>query len=205
MPWWGWVVVGAALLGAEIVVPTDFYLVFLGLSALAVGLVGLFLLRQQQQSLTAEMTKRGLTMAENFAAGAKTPLLTNDELTLGVLVTDAMKDRDVAYVIVADHDGKVLAHSDSRAMVKAAVERPKGLQPLKDRLLIQTYKTPQGRIIDFAVPLVYSAVPVGALYLGFSEEAIADALASARNQALLITLLRVRAGLGYLAHRPQLG
>ena len=40
MPWWGWVVVGAALLGAEIVVPTDFYLVFLGLSALAVGLVG---------------------------------------------------------------------------------------------------------------------------------------------------------------------
>jgi membrane protein implicated in regulation of membrane protease activity len=40
MPWWGWVVVGAALLGAEIVVPTDFYLVFLGLSALAVGLLG---------------------------------------------------------------------------------------------------------------------------------------------------------------------
>jgi membrane protein implicated in regulation of membrane protease activity len=40
MPWWGWIVVGAVLLGAEIVVPTDFYLVFLGLSALAVGLVG---------------------------------------------------------------------------------------------------------------------------------------------------------------------
>jgi adenylate cyclase len=171
-------------------------LLITALVVLAVALVGLFLLRQQQQSLTAEMTKRGLTMAENFAAGAKTPLLTNDELTLGVLVTDAMKDRDVAYVIVADHDGKVLAHSDSRAMVKAAVERPKGLQPLKDRLLIQTYKTPQGRIIDFAVPLVYSAVPVGALYLGFSEEAIADALASARNQALLITLLMVLAGLG---------
>jgi adenylate cyclase len=169
-------------------------LLITALVVLAVGLVGLFLLRQQQQSLTAEMTKRGLTMAENFAAGAKTPLLTNDELTLGVLVTDAMKDPDVAYLIVADHDGKVLAHSDSRAMVKTAVERPKGLQPLKDRLLIQTYKTPQGRVIDFAVPLVYSSVPVGALYLGFSEEA--TALASARNQALLITLLMVLAGLG---------
>ena len=170
-------------------------LLITALVVLAVSLVGLFLLRQQQQSLTAEMTKRGLTMAENFAAGAKTPLLTNDELTLGVLVTDAMRDPDVAYVIVADHDGKVLAHSDSRA-VKSAVERPKGLEPLKNRLLIQTYKTPQGRIIDFAVPLVYSSVPVGALYLGFSEEAISDALASARNQALLITLLMVLAGLG---------
>jgi adenylate cyclase len=157
--------------------------------------VGLFLLRQQQQSLTAEMTKRGLTMAENFAAGAKTPLLTNDELTLGVLVTDAMKDPDVAYVIVSDHLGNVLAHSDARA-VKTAVVRPKELEPLKSQILVQTYKTPQGRIIDFAVPLVYSGVPVGALYLGFSEEAINAALASARNQALLITLLMVLAGLG---------
>ena len=171
-------------------------LLITALVVLTVALVGLFLLRQQQQSLTAEMTKRGLTMAENFAAGAKTPLLTGDDLTLGVLVTDAMKDPDVSYVIVADHDGRVLAHSDPRAAVKSEVERPKGLEPLKDRLLVQSYKTPQGRIIDFAVPLVYSGVPVGALYLGFSEEAIVSALASARNQALLITLLMVLAGLG---------
>jgi adenylate cyclase len=182
---------------AEIRVPLKVKLSLLitALVVLAVALVGLFLLRQQQQSLTAEMTKRGLTMAENFAAGAKTPLLTNDELTLGVLVTDAMKDPDVAYVIVSDQDGNVLAHSDARA-VKTAVVRPKELQPLKNRVLVQTYKTPQGRIIDFAVPLVYSGVPVGALYLGFSEEAITAALASARNQALLITLLMVLAGLG---------
>ncbi|HET9926015.1 MAG TPA: adenylate/guanylate cyclase domain-containing protein [Methylomirabilota bacterium] len=169
-------------------------LLITALVVLTVVLVGLFLLRQQQRSLTVEMTKRGLTMAENFAAGAKTPLLTNDELTLGVLVTDAMKDPDVAYVIVSDQDGHVLAHSDAR-VVKTAVVRPKELQPLKNRILVQTYKTPQGRIIDFAVPLVYSGVPVGALYLGFSEEAITAALASARNQALLITLLMVLAGL----------
>ena len=169
-------------------------LLITALVVLTVVLVGLFLLRQQQRSLTVEMTKRGLTMAENFAAGAKTPLLTNDELTLGVLVTDAMKDPDVAYVIVSDQDGHVLAHSDAR-VVKTAVVRPKELQPLKNRILVQTYKTPQGRIIDFAVPLIYSGVPVGALYLGFSEEAISAALASARNQALLITLLMVLAGL----------
>ena len=37
-------------------------LLITGLVVLTVALVGLFLLRQQQQSLTAEMTKRGLTM-----------------------------------------------------------------------------------------------------------------------------------------------
>ena len=114
-------------------------LLITALVVLAVALVGLFLLRQQQQSLTAEMTKRGLTMAENFAAGAKTPLLTNDELTLGVLVTDAMRDPDVAYVIVSDHLGNVLATSDARA-VKTAVVRPKELEPLKTSVLVQTYK-----------------------------------------------------------------
>jgi adenylate cyclase len=170
-------------------------LLITALVVLAVALVGLFLLRQQQESLTAEMTKRGLTMAENFAAAAKAPLLTNDDLTLGVLVTDAMKDPDVSYAVVADHDGRVLVHSDPRAAVKRAVERPKGLKPLKDRVLVQSYKTPQGGIIDFAVPLVYSGVPVGALYLGFSEEAIAKTLARARDRALLITLLMVLAGL----------
>jgi len=40
MPWWGWIVLGALLLGAELfVIPTDFFLVFLGGSAIAVGAV----------------------------------------------------------------------------------------------------------------------------------------------------------------------
>lgn len=41
MPWWGWIVVGVVLLASEAAVPTDFFLVFLGTSALLVGLVGL--------------------------------------------------------------------------------------------------------------------------------------------------------------------
>ena len=42
MPWWGWITVGAALLGAELfLIPTDFFLVFLGISAIAVGIVSL--------------------------------------------------------------------------------------------------------------------------------------------------------------------
>ena len=40
MPWWGWVTVGALLLAAEMTfVDLEFYLVFLGVSALLVGLV----------------------------------------------------------------------------------------------------------------------------------------------------------------------
>ena len=40
MPWWGWIVVGAALLGAETIVDAQFYLVFLGAATIAVGFAG---------------------------------------------------------------------------------------------------------------------------------------------------------------------
>lgn len=39
MPWWGWLALGAALLGAEIVVSTDFWLATVGAAALVMGLV----------------------------------------------------------------------------------------------------------------------------------------------------------------------
>ena len=42
MPWWGWVTVGALLLVAEMtIVDLEFYLVFLGVSALLVGVLEL--------------------------------------------------------------------------------------------------------------------------------------------------------------------
>jgi membrane protein implicated in regulation of membrane protease activity len=40
MPWWGWIVVGAALLGAETIVDAQFYLVFFGVAALLTGALG---------------------------------------------------------------------------------------------------------------------------------------------------------------------
>ena len=42
MPWWAWLVLGIGLLGVELlVIDAQFYLVFIGLSAAAVGLLGL--------------------------------------------------------------------------------------------------------------------------------------------------------------------
>jgi inner membrane protein len=39
MPWWGWVALGAALLGAEVAVTTDFWLATIGGAAMVMGLL----------------------------------------------------------------------------------------------------------------------------------------------------------------------
>ena len=41
MSWWGWLVVGIVLAGAELMTDAAFYLIFAGAAAIAVGLLGL--------------------------------------------------------------------------------------------------------------------------------------------------------------------
>jgi adenylate cyclase len=170
-------------------------LLITSLLALTVVLVSTFLLRQQQKTLTAEMTKRGLTIAQNLADGAKNPILTEDELTLNLLVKDAMKDGDVSYVAIVDETGKVLAHSEV-GLVGRPLERSSRLQPLGAGMLVQTYDIAGRDLIDFSAPLTFRNVTVGALYLGFSQESIAAALQRARTNAVLISLGMVLLGIG---------
>jgi adenylate cyclase len=171
-------------------------LLITSLLALTVVLVSTFLLRQQQKTLTAEITKRGLTIAQNLADSAKNPVLTEDELTLNLLVKDAMKDADVAYVAIVDENGKVLAHSEV-GLVGRPFERSVNLKPLGTGMVVQTYQM-AGRadLIDFSAPLTFRNVTVGALYLGFSQGSIAVALQKARNNAILISLGMVLLGIG---------
>src|SRR5581483_7263826 len=53
-----------------------------------------------------------------------------------------------------------------------------------------------GHIIDFAVPMEFSKVRIGALYLGFSDRSIRQTIATAREQTLWITGLMILAGIG---------
>jgi adenylate cyclase len=154
------------------------------------------LLRSQQQTLTDEMRKRGLTIAQNLAAGSKTALLTQDTLGLQLMVRDVARDGDVAYVAVTDPTGKVIAHSDL-AQLGRELERPDGATPLADTILVQAFSLPgQSEVIDFSVPLVFRHVHVGAAYVGFSQAGIAQAVARARTHAFVITLAMLAVGIG---------
>jgi adenylate cyclase len=165
------------------------------LIVLSVVLVGDYLLDQAKNSLRGEITKRGSGIAQYLAASAKTPLVTRDELTLSLLVRDALKEPDVAYVIVADEDGKIVAHGDLTAIGKK-YQRPSSLEPLANTLLVRSYNDPAGsEIIDFAVPLEFSKVRVGALYLGFSDRSIRQTIARARGQTMWITGVMIVGGI----------
>jgi adenylate cyclase len=170
-------------------------LLITGLVVLAIVVISASLIRRQAQTLTEAVTKRGLTIATNLAGAGKSALVSNDDLTLNILVKEAMHDKDVAYVVFADEDGVVRAHSNV-AMIGKRMVRPESLRPPRDGVVIQTY-VPGDRdeeIIDFATPLAFSKTPVGTLYVGFSKLAVTHAVIEARNQAMYITAFMIVLG-----------
>jgi adenylate cyclase len=170
-------------------------LLITSLVALAVLMVGLSLLRRQEQALTEAVTERGRVIAANLAAGGKSALATNDELALHIQVRDAMRLRDVAYVVFADEKGIVRAHSDVTAIGRTVI-RPSLLKsPTTGQLLVQRYKRGDAEIIDISVPLVFSRTPLGTLYVGFGTGSISAAVNKARKEAGFITAVMVVVGL----------
>jgi adenylate cyclase len=164
------------------------------LLTVTVLLVSGFLLRTQQRTLSDEMRKRGLTLAQNLGAGARTALLTEDDLGLQSLVRDVARDADVAYVAVTDASGKVVAHSDL-ALLGRPLERPGSPAPRGEAVVVQTLPlTGHGEVLDFSVPLVFRDVRVGTAYVGFSQAGIVQAVSQARTRASGITLAMLAVG-----------
>jgi adenylate cyclase len=108
-----------------------------------------------------------------------------------------MNDKDVAYVIFADEDGVVRAHSNV-TMIGKRLTRPASLTPPSGRVVVQTHRPEDGdeEIIDFAAPLVFSKTPVGTLYIGFSKLAVTHAVTEARTQAVYVTAFMIALGVG---------
>jgi adenylate cyclase len=169
-------------------------LLITGLLVIAVGLLSGVLLYSTEESLLTETTKRGHTIAQHLANAARNPLLTKDELTLNLLVKDAMKDGDLVYVVITDHQGKVVAHTDVSRLGRApdAVE----LESRHTEPVVHVYTTAaHGRILDFTIPLIFRRVTVGAVRVGISQKSVDAAIATARNRTIVISIVIVVIGL----------
>ena len=92
----------------------------------AAPIVALFLLlqgwlnvREQQRLATAEFIKRGEALAAHLAISSELAVFSEDTQLLGASIRGAVKDPDVAYVIIQGEDGRVLAEGGREAAAVA--------------------------------------------------------------------------------------
>jgi len=86
---------------------------FISLVVIAVCVsLNLFLMSSITKELEGEIQKRGEASTSNFAYDSYYGLLTEDSIILNGLITGRMKQPDVDYVVITNHNGKVLASSN---------------------------------------------------------------------------------------------
>ena len=171
-------------------------LFIVGLLAITVALVSGFHLHRQQRTLEEQMEKRGRTIVQNLAAGARTALLSRDELALALMVRDVARDADVSYVAVTDRSGRIVAHSDL-ARIGQPLERPESARAADSDLVVQTIGLGgDGEALEFSTPLLFRQIRVGTAYVGFDLAEIRNAVADARRRATQITLGMLAVGIG---------
>jgi signal transduction histidine kinase len=126
----------------------------------AAPIVALFLLlqgwlnvREQQRLATAEFIKRGEALAAHLAISSELAVFSEDTQLLGASIRGAVKDPDVAYVIIQGEDGRVLAEGGREA---AAVARRFDKVPVSAAGW-KNVERESGRAIEFAARILSDA------------------------------------------------
>ncbi len=161
----------------------------------AVVLLSSVLLDSAERSLLAETAKRGQLVAQHLANTARSPLLTKDELALSLVVTEGMKESDVVYVAITDHQGTVVAHGDVSRAGRGRERATAQALTVTDPLVESTMTAEHGRVLDVAIPLTFRRSTVGAVFVGLSQRSVDEAISATRNRAIAIGVGLVVAGL----------
>jgi len=182
---------------------------------LAVGLVLLMgtaaaLLAQSSftQSTTAELERRGASIARDVAARGVDMLLTHNALGLHELVAETMtNNEDVRYVVILDARGQVRAHTFGKGFPADLLGLPKPRKGERD--LVTVLQTEEGRLHDVAVPVLEGTA--GTVRVGMSPQRLRRA-AMTQAEWLALAMLGVAVvamlgayGLTLILTRPIIG
>lgn len=125
--------------------------------------------QRQRDSFTASLQKRGTVQTRDLAQASSNAIVQNDFNTLQAFVPEIAKgDPEVAYVYVADKDGLVLAHSDTKLNGKPMADAlAKELLAAKDAVTKEV-TTSGGKQYVFSRPIIEQGKQQGTVVLAYS-------------------------------------
>ncbi|MDY0350589.1 MAG: PAS domain S-box protein [Desulfobulbaceae bacterium] len=125
-------------------------------------------------SLTSELQRRGVAVAQSIAAQSRGYILIRDEPMLTSLIFEEKqleeRRRFISYILVLDTEQTVLAHTFIGEF-PAWVAEANVLPPDQARS-IKPVKTPAGQIYDIAVPVKEGIYQIGTVRVGLNKTVI---------------------------------
>lgn len=148
------------------------------LIAVLVGIAVFFVVRLVLlPSLTSELKRRGVAIAQSIAEQSRGYILVQDKPMLTSLIFDARqlegRRQFISYILILDNNRQVLAHTFIGEfpswIVKANSLLPDQAQSIKP------VKIPEGKIYDIAVPVQEGIYQIGTVRVGL-DKAVIDRL-----------------------------
>lgn len=140
-----------------------------------------------------ELENRGHSVVSDLASRSADPILLNDTFALYQLLTETVANHpDLRYAFVVDTSGHVLAHTFGENGFPTALLTLNA--PANDRdSHHQLYNSNEGRIHDFAAPILDRRA--GVARLGLSETRLHGVVNAVTGQMLLTTVVVALAGI----------
>jgi PAS domain S-box-containing protein len=173
-------------------------------------LVSVSVIRRGRSALDEELRERGANLAQNLAKLSVDPVLQDDLWTLYKVVRDmatggSERRNVVAYAMVLDTEGRVLAHSDparfpmSEPLRHDPVGRPAG----PGRSVFSVELDREQTIHDAAAPIVVDKQTIGVARVGVSTRELEATIGRMTRDVLVVTasLAGVGVALGYVISR----
>ncbi|WP_455385653.1 hypothetical protein, partial [Acidihalobacter prosperus] len=147
----------------------------LSVALVHVVLMGAFVweaVQEQSTSIRAELESRGHSLVNLMAVASTNALLSEDLASLAEVTARVKHQSDVAYGVVVDERGEVLA---------STVEGEVGhrFAAVRQRLGVDA-----SHLLDLAEPIRVAGREVGRVYLGLSTQGMRAELARIRNEGL---------------------
>jgi serine phosphatase RsbU (regulator of sigma subunit) len=165
--------------------------VILFLTLAVTAIMSFLLLNIQKKSITNEVELRGLSITRNIANNISDFILMKYHLESAKILKEAMQNKGVKYAMVADGNGRILAHYDM-TLVKT-VYKPPGRKLYYTPGKNTVYETASGeKVIEFTATVVAKhKAKIGVAYVGISYELIRNALNRIYLNITLATLFAV--------------
>ena len=148
--------------------------------------------------LTHEMEGRGVSVARRLAESTRTLILTRDTVSLTALLFDEKRlEKNIAYIVVTDRDGRLLAHTlvgvDPAELAVHPVSRD---APAVD---FAGFVPPgsENRILNIALPVYEGLYQIGAIRIGLDTQFISSVIRELSLYQLGFTGFITLIGLGF--------
>jgi two-component system nitrogen regulation sensor histidine kinase GlnL len=163
--------------------------------AVLMGTVTAIVERRQRTTIIEEVHRRGMALAESLASVSVGPLLLYNFTALEQNVVRFDQETDVAYALILDRLGQVVAHSRAPGDVGSSPSDPVSRRALAAAPAIQEIVDHDGeRLYDIAVPILVEGDRWGTVRIGLSRHRMDAQIAGTRRELAALAVVALVLG-----------